>query len=695
MNTVKRLTIGLWVCALGVMTLIGGLMPADNGVRPVTAATGKADRLGIDPIVTAGIGEVDQPPTAAQIARNEHLLAALDAIDSGDVDAAFAANDQLGAGTPSRDLADWAIAMSTDPAVPATHIAMVQKRLADWPGQTQLARNHERALTRGWLSNIKLQTAFAATPPETFEARYALAKMHLAAARTDTARALIADAWRTNTLWASVEREIIDLFADVLTREDHRARHFNMMVRERVAAAERVADVAGMRPLQGAWAAVIGGTATAGDLIAQVPDALLQTEAGLYMQVEHLRRTNQFDEAARLLATVASDPDELTNADAWWNERRIVSRSLREAGDNQTAYQIVAAHRGGRPTTQVDAAFHAGWYALRGLNDPARAADHFAQIEAIARGAASRARGAYWLGRTARAAGDEAAAQDHFARAAEHPTVFYGQLAARLIGRLKLEFTEPTPDAIAAAQVRARPAFGAIEQLQAIGNDRWPSLLYRELAEQLDTPAEIAFLARHAAENGHHFSGLRMAKRAAWNGLDVGLLTHPVGAIPGSAAMVTADRALAYAIARQESEFNSLAVSRADARGLLQILPSTARQLAARLELPYSADRLTADPAFNAVLGTHYLDEQRNQFGGSYVLTFVAYNAGPGRAQQWIDRFGDPRGLDLEATIDWIEQIPFPETRTYVQKVMENLTVYKARFGMDLMIEQDLTGQSI
>jgi soluble lytic murein transglycosylase len=676
------------LASLGIVTLAGFGALTLVGTQPTRLAEQASVSGGIDPIVTASVPAADNAGHQAQIAR---LGEALTAISEGRVADARSLRDAMPAGSVDRDLVDWTLAASGDRAVGAGAIAKTMRRLADWPGQDLLARNHERALARGWLGNIKLRTAYDARPPETFEAAYALAKGHLRTGGETKARDLIVPYWRAMVLSSSIEREVVDLFDGVLTQADHRARYVAMMVRERIRAGARVADAAGMDGLHEAWAAVIREAPGAEALIADVPDALLDTEAGLYMRIEHLRRTNRMEEAGELLAEVPSDPDALTNPDAWWNERRIVSRSLREAGAVEQAYEIVSEHRGGSPATQVDAAFHAGWYALRGLNDPARARPHFERIERIAQGAASRARGAYWLGRTAGAAGDEDMARAHFERAALYPTSFYGQLAAQALGHERLAIGPIPASEEAQRDLSASRVLLAIERQTETGQTRFLQTLYTGLAERFDTPAHYAALARHAAEQGHHAIGLRIAKRGQWNGHDLGLATHPADAIPSDGFLSASDRALVYAVARQESEFNTNAVSRANARGLLQLLPSTARDVAGRMDLAYNAARLTADPAFNALLGTQYLDEQRDRFSGSHVLTFIAYNAGSGRAREWIGRFGDPRGLPLAETIDWIEQIPFPETRLYVQKVMANMTVYKARFDLPLTIAHDLT----
>jgi soluble lytic murein transglycosylase len=226
--------------------------------------------------------------------------------------------------------------------------------------------------------------------------------------------------------------------------------------------------------------------------------------------------------------------------------------------------------------------------------------------------------------------------------------------------------------------------------LESAGHQSRANSLYRAMAEELTSPGELAILANMAESRGDHTLSLRVGKWAHWRGLDVAALAYPLGAIPTSANISASGKALAYSIARQESEFNKAAVSPADARGLLQLLPGTARGVAGRYGLSYSPARLVEDAGYNATLGAHYLGEQIRDFGGSYVMTFIAYNAGPRRVPQWIERYGDPRGKSIEEIVDWIERIPFPETRNYVQRVMENYQVYKARLGAPGDIEADL-----
>ena len=231
----------------------------------------------------------------------------------------------------------------------------------------------------------------------------------------------------------------------------------------------------------------------------------------------------------------------------------------------------------------------------------------------------------------------------------------------------------------------------AIARLQAAGHGWRADSLYRALAGELMSPGELALLAADAEKGGNHQLSLQIGKIAFGRGIDVAALAFPIGVIPDGANISGSGKALAYAIARQESAFNPAAVSPANAQGLLQLMPGTAEGVARRYGLAYSKARLTTDAAYNATLGAHYLGEQISEFGGSYVLTFIAYNAGPRRVPQWIARYGDPRGKPIDEVVDWIERIPFSETRSYVQRVMENYQVYKTRLGQKADIVHDLS----
>ncbi|HBF30568.1 lytic transglycosylase domain-containing protein, partial [Rhizobium sp.] len=236
----------------------------------------------------------------------------------------------------------------------------------------------------------------------------------------------------------------------------------------------------------------------------------------------------------------------------------------------------------------------------------------------------------------------------------------------------------------------SRESIEAIDRYEAAGHGWRAASLYRALAEQLQSPGELALLAAKAERAGNNQLSLQIGKTAYGRGINVPALAFPIGVIPPSANISGSGKALAYAIARQESAFNPAAVSAANAKGLLQLMPATAKAVANRHGIAFAPEKLTQDAGYNATLGAHYLGEQIDTFGGSYILTFIAYNAGPNRVPDWLARYGDPRGKDIDEVVDWIERIPFPETRGYVQRVMENYEIYKTRLGQQADIVHDL-----
>ncbi|TIV95474.1 MAG: lytic transglycosylase domain-containing protein, partial [Mesorhizobium sp.] len=477
-------------------------------------------------------------------------------------------------------------------------------------------------------------------------------------------------------------------FGALIPAADHRYRMERMFYADRPDSALRVAALAGAQPLADAWAAAGRGDKNTAKLLKAVPVA--QRSAGYsFAETEYLRKQQKFAEAAAVLMKAPTDRDTLVDPDAWWVERRVLSRELVDQGDVKTAYKIVSMHASESPASAAEAEFHAGWYALRGLNDPATAARHFSRIADMAQGPVSLSRAYYWLGRAAEVGGP-GNAKDYFTRAAAYGTTFYGQLAGERVGLRTLNIAYPKPSAADRQSFEGREAVNAIKRLQEAGYDRYAETLYRDLAGQLTSPGELALLAVLAEKQGNHFMALKVGKIAAQRGIDVGALSHPLGVIPDSANISGSGKALAYAIARQESEFNIGAISSAGARGLLQLMPGTAKQLAKKAGMTFSQARLTTDAGYNATLGSAFLGEQLDRFNGSYVLTFAGYNAGPNRAAQWVAKYGDPRGRDVDAVVDWIERIPYTETRGYVQRVMENYEVYKMRISGKYDIVGDL-----
>jgi soluble lytic murein transglycosylase len=622
---------------------------------------------------------------------NSDLKSGLDALSDNNPLQALSIRDGMGRGTLDRHILTWAIAVSGQRGIPSTEIAAAAQELQGWPGLAKLRAYSERALYDENPNPTAVLAAFGHSAPETTPGAMILSRALVATGKQSQAAKTIRKVWRGEMLDKPTEDKILAEFSGLLTSADHKARMDYLMYRNRTEQAKRFGDMGQAQSLYKAWAAVMSKAPNAGALLAAV-DGQWKGDAGyLFARIEHLRKQDKYTEAAKLLRQAPRNRDELVNAGEWWNEQRIVSRGLVDQGEFKAAYGIVANYAATTPTDIVEAEFHAGWYALRGLQDPAAAQAHFRKILDFSNGPISVSRAWYWMGRSAEAGGP-GKASEFYAKAASYPTTFYGQLASDKLGRKTLNVAYPSPTAADRQRYLAREAVQAIARLDAAGHGWRANSLYLALAEQLQSPGELAVLSAQAERSGDHHLSLQIGKIAYSHGVDVAALAFPLGVIPTNANISGSGKALAYAIARQESAFNPAAVSAADARGLLQILPGTAKAVAKRHNIAYSKERLTADAGYNATLGAHYLGEQIDAFGGSYIMTFIAYNAGPKRVPEWIGRYGDPRGQSIDAIVDWIERIPFPETRNYVQRVMENYEVYKARLGQPSDIVRDLTG---
>jgi soluble lytic murein transglycosylase len=602
--------------------------------------------------------------------------------------AAFALPDKV-----DIKIVNWLIATGGYAGVSSAAIADLQKKLADWPGQSLMRLRYEQALVR---EDPPPQTVIAAFPsgrPASDDGKVLLAKAYVAVGRRDDAAKLIRAFWRDENFSQSTENSLLKSLAGLLRPADHKARLDRLLYTEHTNEALRTAALLDKNQVALAKAVqlAVKGSSKAGKALDALPASVKRDTVYLYARIEGARRSGKISDAARLLASAPRDVATIVSPDTWWVERRLVSRALIEQGDAKLAYSIAANHAAESPTLQAEAEFHAGWYALEYLHDPGLARGHFAAIASLSKMPLSLSRAQYWLGRTAEAAGDNKTAQVQYANAAVFRTTFYGQLAAARLGSGPLSIAPP-PAAGAATQAAFanRELVIAIRHLQSVGYDDRAALIYRHLAETLSDPGEIALLAGMAEASGNHQLALQIGKSAAVRGLPVDALAFPISAIPASAKTPSIERPVVFAIARQESAFNPGAVSGAGARGLLQLMPATAKGVAKDVGLPYSKARLTSDPGYNATLGAAHLGDLVGNFGGSYVMTFAAYNAGASRVAQWVKDHGDPRDPSVDV-VNWIELIPFTETRNYVQRVMENLQVYRARLGAPaLRIEADL-----
>jgi soluble lytic murein transglycosylase len=422
--------------------------------------------------------------------------------------------------------------------------------------------------------------------------------------------------------------------------------------------------------------------------VAAVPADLRKDPGLIFEHARLLRRQEKFNEAAALLDP---PPQGALRPDMMWAELKRASRGTLQEGNVSAAYRLAAAHSSESGEAFAEGEFMAGWIALRFLNDAPTAMKHFTALYAGTTSVISQSRGAYWAGRAAEQMGDVAKAQDWYKAAAKGMTSFYGQLAAAQLNdgrKLQLSGTAK-PTAKEKALFDKRELVRVVRILTALGEGDRARYFLTKLMELSSRPAEYQLIAALAIESNRKDFAVAVAKEARTRGTEMIDYLYPVVKLPGGK---DPEPALVLGIIRQESAFDVGAVSSAGAQGLMQLLPGTAKGIAKQAGVKYAPNRLSTDASYNITLGQAYLDELLSRFGGSYVLTAAAYNAGPNRVRDWITTYGDPRQRSTDV-IDWIESIPFDETRNYVMRILENTQVYRARLNngaAHLRITQDL-----
>ncbi len=401
----------------------------------------------------------------------------------------------------------------------------------------------------------------------------------------------------------------------------------------------------------------------------------------LLSRLKALRREAADDDLWSLLRSIGPDSADLADPERWWDFRRSEVRRALSQDHPKTAYAIAKAHGPLEGESLSEAEFLAGWIALRFMNDPLLAAPHF-EASAIQGFARTEARAAYWLGRAKLEAGAAGEAQFYFAQAASRFYTFYGALARQAFRRANTcEFrAPPQPSAGAISAFVNEDAFKAVMIAKQLDLEPAMNSFVLDLARQIRDPEQMTLVLELAQRVAGPHVAVRAAKIALLRGYPVEDYAYPVllpkyGEAGGNAKL---EPALLNALTRQESEFYTGTVSRVGARGLMQLMPQTAKTVAAAVKMKYELARLVSDPSYNVTLGSVFLAQLLSGYDGSYILTLAAYNAGPGRVRDWIKDFGDPRDKSIDP-IDWIERVPFTETRQYVQKILESTQLYRCR----------------
>ena len=568
-----------------------------------------------------------------------------------------------------------------------------------WPSQRLMRQRAEEAMTPGTPPRSIIGW-FERVEPVTTEGRIMFSRALVAVGDRERARAAVRNAWINSYFPRGRDESFLREFGSMLTPSDHAARLERLLWEGRSAEATRMLPTVntGLQALALARMQLRGMAAGVDSAVSRVPPQL-QNDAGLiYERVRWRRMKNRPAEAAEILVRHRLDA---SHPQLWAVERQILAR--RALADNRfsEAYRIASGHALDEGAEFAEAEWLSGWLALRFLNDPKAAKRHFETMYKGVSYPISLARGAYWRARASEALGESADAKRWYLAAAEHPATYYGQLAAgRVAPDRPLPLPpDPQPSAEERRAFEANELVAAIRMLAAFEQRDLAAPYLTSLAGVRETAGWRTLTATLASAKGRPDLAISVAKRANQSGgvlIGEGYPTLPVPKIAGSNSLGktsgSVEHPLVLAIIRQESAYRTDAISSAGARGLMQLMPGTAQEVATKLSLPYSAARLLTDTDYNLTLGQTYFGSILNRFGGSYVLALAGYNAGPYRAQQWRAEMGDPRG-DLNAAIDWIELIPFNETRNYVQRILEHLQVYRNKVNGDVkpkMLEMDL-----
>ncbi|MEL6316156.1 MAG: lytic transglycosylase domain-containing protein, partial [Pseudomonadota bacterium] len=580
------------------------------------------------------------------------------------------------------DLAQWRKLAKQDAPSFATLTEFLRRR-PDWPGATRLRAKAERAMPAD-LSDPAGLDFFAGREPATARGARRYGEALIATGRAALGERWIVRGWRDMSAAQAEEKTYLARHAALLT--PHGEARFERLVWTRaVSAARRQAArlKGGRRALVDARAALLARKRGVDRLIKRVPKSLSDHPSLLQARVRwRVRKGRYADAEAALRAADAAGA--LGAPAAWGRDRLVLSREALEDGRPEDAHAIAAGHglRFGADFAALE--WFAGWVALERLDQPEAAAQRFETMWRAVMTPISRSRAAYWAGAAAAADGDAAAAAAWRAKAAAYSNAYYGQLAADALGA-PLAFSGPP-----AAAGAPRPAWSeaqrdlarAAELLYAAGAASDARRFLTGLARLQSGAAALDAVATIAAANGDARGRVKIGEIAYQKGVRLWDALYPTPSLAAFQQVAGADLEpeLLLAIARQESRFDQTAVSSAGARGLVQLMPATARAMARRVGARYSKARLTSDPGYNLRLGAAFLKGLLESYRGSYILSIAAYNAGPGNVRAWIARFGDPRDPDVDP-VAWVETIPFKETRNYVQRVLENVQVYRARLG--------------
>ncbi len=651
----------------------------------IAAVVGAADAQTTSGYATPGASSlITTPPTAVPQTLSDtdsaNLQSALAAAKRGDVSGARMAMGSL-QDPIAKKIAQWQMVDSNAEAMSFFELDAARRDLAGWPRSARRDSAAEKSLSTSGLDPARIIAWFGGAPPSTAEGAMALASAWQATGRTKDATNLIRNTFRDKVFEADAQRSMVARFGGMLTPDDYNRRADILLYGQQGPAAR---DMVAMLSETGQAAARVRmayrqNAGNANDLYNSLtPD--LQAQPGVvFERAAYLRRKGMDTLALPMVVNFPVPPTEEASGAIWRERKQLIVGALK-AGNSAGAYAAANNTQAIAPADIAESEFYAGWIALTRLRDPDAAAAHFAQIAAVGASPITRGRALYWQGRAAEAQGDPIAAQAFYSEGARHTTTFYGQLAAEKAGMKELRLPrDPVITQADRARFYGREQVRAARILADIGQRDLFRSLVLYIDDTLPNAEESALLVDLARGYGDQDLAMRAVRTAAQRGMILTergypLLDHHFTPGPGAA-----ETAFVYSISRQESNFDPAARSGVGARGMMQLMPATASLVARKLGESHSVERL-GDAPYNMRLGSVYLGDMVRTFSGSYIMAAAAYNAGPGRPAQWAGLCGDPRGAATDP-LDFIECIPFSETRNYVMRTLETTMVYRARLA--------------
>lgn len=573
-----------------------------------------------------------------------------------------------------------------------------------WPDNVGLQRQAENALNPS-ISKQTLLHWFNRHPPITAKGMQYYAEAQIASGLKDSTsvnatKALLKKAWIQGSFSPWDEKIFLERHGNLLTIDDHNARIAQLVWNDRLEQAARIMHFVdgGHQKLFGARIALKRNNPGLEKVIRAVPASLAKDEGLVYDRIKWRKNRRDMEGVRQLLPLV---PLRSAYPEQWWAFKQSQIRDLIAIKQYRLAYNLAVNHGMTEGEGFADGEWLAGWIALRFLHDQKTAYQHFYTLYHKVQYPITLARAAYWAGRAAEVNKSRDIARSWYQVAADHSHTFYGQLALAKLDKhatIRLSMA-PKPADKDRQLLRTNDIAKAAYLLVVTGQrDGVARLFVTHAITVARTGGEKELIGNLMLSYRRYDLAVVASKQASRQGI---LLAHSGYPLLGEVTGDPKDRARNLAIIRQESEFKRDARSPVGATGYMQLMPTTAQMMAKELKQPYSLARLSSDGSFNIVLGSRYLHKLVNAFDGSYVLAIASYNAGPGNVKKWIAQNGRLQDQQtLEDVVDWIERIPFEETRNYVHRVLENVQVYemlldvKGRTMGDILIRDERSPSS-